>query len=273
MELSPDLQKTARRAEQTDQEIGKMTRFIPAASLIFFMSAGAFAQNQANRPEFDVAEIKLNTSGGPSIQSILPGQFTLRNLALGNLVQLAYKVRAEYIVEAPAWFASDKFDIVAKAPPDTNRDTMMLMLQTLLEDRFKLVTHKEPRPMDVFALTVGKGGPKLQKSAEPGGKLDCKKTVDFKTGVNALNCRNMTMADLAEALPNNAWNYIDRMVVDQTGLEGAYDIKLEWVGIQVIDQGGLTMFDALQKYLGLKADGKKLPMPVLVIDHAETLAN
>ncbi len=112
------------------------------------------------------------------------------------------------------------------------------MLQTLLANEFKLVVHREQKPMNVFELTVGKGGPKFQKAAGT-GKPDCKRTFGAtydhpeKTGPNGNGdgqmhavCVNMTMADLAEGLPNLAPGYIDRMVVDSTGLKATYDLNL-----------------------------------------------
>ena len=83
----------------------------------------------------------------------------------------------------------------------------------------------------------------------------------------------MTMADLTEALPQYAPGYADHAVVDLTNIKGAYDLKLAWVSRQVIDQGGITMFDAVDKQLGLKLEPRKMPMPYLVIDHVEKLAN
>jgi uncharacterized protein (TIGR03435 family) len=84
----------------------------------------------------------------------------------------------------------------------------------------------------------------------------------------------MNMADLAEALPVYAPVYADHAVVDLTNIKGTYDLKLEWVSRLVIEQeGGLTMFDAVDKQLGLKLEARKLPMPVIVIDHAEKPAD
>jgi uncharacterized protein (TIGR03435 family) len=83
----------------------------------------------------------------------------------------------------------------------------------------------------------------------------------------------MTMADLAERLPGLAPLYFDLPVVDSTDLTGTYDFKLDWVGLGNVDQGGLTMFDAVDKQLGLKLEKKRLPMSIVVIDHVERLAD
>ncbi len=81
----------------------------------------------------------------------------------------------------------------------------------------------------------------------------------------------MRMADLALKLPEIASGYVDRPA-DLTGLTGAYDFKLDWVGRRNIDKGGLTIFDAITK-LGLKLKARKLPVPVTVVNHIEQLSD
>jgi len=145
--------------------------------------------------------------------------------------------------------------------------TFRLMVQSLLADRFKLSVHTEQRPASVFALTVAKGGVKMQKAADS-GKPDCLRAVDQQIQA-VLTCRNMTVADLGRALQLFAPGYATHEVIDATGLEGTYDFKLSWVGIAVADQGGMTIPQALDKLLGLKWEERKQPMPVIVIDHIE----
>jgi len=81
----------------------------------------------------------------------------------------------------------------------------------------------------------------------------------------------MTLSNLADMLPEMAGAYIDRMVVNETGREDGYDFKLFWAGRANIDQGGLTIFEAIEKQLGLRLEARKMPMPVIVIDHIEKL--
>jgi uncharacterized protein (TIGR03435 family) len=133
----------------------------------------------------------------------------------------------------------------------------------------------------VYALVAAKSGPKLQKSAGS-GERNCKRIVggsgdpDAK-GLSSIEagslCVNMTLSSLADLLPEMAGAYIDRMVVNATGLEDRYDFKLYWVGRASIDQGGLTIFEAIEKQLGLKLETRKVPMPVMVIDHIEKLSD
>jgi uncharacterized protein (TIGR03435 family) len=158
--------------------------------------------------------------------------------------------------------------------------TLGLMLQAFLEQQFKMVDHQEQRPTDVYALTVGKGALKLQKSS---GSVErsCRRIVGGSDDPDAKGlsadlagfvCVNTTMGQFAEFLPEMAGAYIDRAVKDQTGLQGPYDFKFAWVARALIDQGGITVFDAINN-LGLKLEQRKLPMPVAVIDHIEKLGD
>jgi uncharacterized protein (TIGR03435 family) len=280
------------------------------ASVLLAQAAAAspvLAQSApAAKPEFDLAVIRRHKGEDAPVQSpgqgqggVLPGgQFSMRNATLKMLLGYAFnpsnqRFRDSLIVGAPGWADSDRFDIVGKAPPDVPprecffsgyclpNKTLALMLQTFLENEFKMVVHQEQRPTDEYALVVGKGGMKFQKAAGS-GERNCRRIVGGSDdpaakGLSAIEagfvCANMTMEDFAGLLPEMAPAYLDREVVDLTGLKGAYDFRLTWVGAALIDQGGLTLFDALGKQMGLKLESRKLPMPVNVIDHVEKLAD
>ena len=251
----------------------------------------AVGQTRPSRPEFDVVDVKLNKSGeNNGVGSILPsGQFRAINIPLKEIVKFGYSLRDEAIVGAPAWMDSEHYDIVGKADPvgveetfwrSTSAvqlmrfsynwdDTFRQMVQRMLADRFKLAVHQEQKPMNVLALTVAKNGSKLQKATD-GGRPDCTRKVGEKLMAEVV-CKGVTMADLARAMQVFAPLYADREVVDLTGIEGTYDVQLKWMGRFVPNQDveGVTMPDALDKQLGLKLEGRKLPVSVLVIDHVE----
>ena len=262
------------------------------SAFLLLISLVGFGQSTGRPPEFEVADIKLNKSGqAEGDGSILPsGQFRAINIPLKEILKFAYGLRNEAIMGAPGWVDSERYDIIGKGPavgsdetfwkvprnPNMKlfyRDeTFRLMVQSLLAERLKMVSHTEQKPMDVFALVVAKGGPKLQKSTET-GKPDCARTVNFDPidGVRAeAICKNMTMADLARTLQLFAPGYFDRDLVDLTAVEGTYDFKLNWAArTTVTEQGGLTIPAALEKQLGLKLEERKLPMTVLIIDRIE----
>src|SRR5437868_3580321 len=135
-------------------------------SLVFLVSSLSFGQTSANRPEFDVVDIKLNNSGSPDgIGEILPsGQFRAINIPVNEIVKFAYSVRDGAVVGAPGWLSSDRYDIVGKAPAAGSEETFWrsdsrtpfmrlyytdqtfrLMVQSLLADRFKLSVHEEQK--------------------------------------------------------------------------------------------------------------------------------
>jgi uncharacterized protein (TIGR03435 family) len=92
-------------------------------------------------------------------------------MALKDLISLAYKVKA-YQITGPDWMASQRFDIIAKLPDGASKDDVPMMLQALLEDRFKLALHRESKEGPVLALVVGKGGPKMKESPEAPKPID-----------------------------------------------------------------------------------------------------
>lgn len=252
---------------------------------LLIIHAAAYAQTKSPTPEFDAAVVKLNKSG-TSEQSggILPGgEFSVRNVSMIELLRFAYKVDDSAISGMQPWFRSDRFDVIAKGPVNTTNETLSLMLQNLLAREFKLKVHQEPKPQDAFALVPASGGPKLQKAASAGPAAapaqprnedpddHCRKTNE--SGLGTAYCTNITMGELAKRLPSLAPAYFDRPVVDLTGISGTYDLKLQWTGKGKVDaEGGLTIFEAVTKQLGLKLEQRKVPLPGIVIDHVERLA-
>jgi uncharacterized protein (TIGR03435 family) len=157
-------------------------------------------------------------------------------------------------------------------------------LRTLLIDRFKLATHSDVRPVTVYALVAAK--PKMAR-ADSSNRTTCKHpTVAANNVVSALaasfTCQNISMAQFADKLQGIAGGYVDRPVVDLTGLDGAWDFTLSFSPVRVFQAGGgqssdpngaISLFEALEKQLGLKLEQQKHPMPVLVIDHVNEKPN
>ena len=143
---------------------------------------GTFAQT---KPSFEVATIKpaqpmdpakivaALQSGGkmPVGARIDSGRAEYLYLDLKSLLTYAYGVRP-YQITGPDWMSTTRFDIVAKMPAGSTKNDAPIMLQSLLEERFKLVTHRASAEHPVLALVVGKGGPKLKASAEKPVAID-----------------------------------------------------------------------------------------------------
>jgi uncharacterized protein (TIGR03435 family) len=151
-----------------------MRTTILGACLTVAASCCALAQSSGDQLTFEVASIKpaapmvagkmmFGSRGGPG--SADPGHLTYNNLSLKNLLVNAYGVKS-YQVTGPSWLDSERFDIVAKIPEGTTKDQVKIMLQNLLKERFNLEIHHETKDLPMYALVVGKGGPKMKPSPE-----------------------------------------------------------------------------------------------------------
>ncbi len=233
--------------------------------MAFALSVTALGQT------FDVAEIKINNSGpGDSRGDIANGRLYITNVPLRYLIAEAWTTTVD-AVRGPSWLDDERIDIVAKTTsPQTPDATVRLMLQTLLKDRMKLVTHMEQRDESAWALSVWKGQPKLEPSEMPARPEDASCELHTDAAGRHLACEHLTMALFAHKLSPLAPDYVDKQAVDQTGLAGAWKLKLDWVPRKQADtEGGATLYMALQQQLGLQLENKKLPVQVLVVDSIE----
>jgi uncharacterized protein (TIGR03435 family) len=229
-------------------------------------------QPAAPSPEFEVASVKPNRSGDPGAgMHWTKSEIRLENYSVKQLVQAGYKVK-DYSYAGPPWLDSQRFDIVAKLPMDATADQFPVMLQALLRERFKLAVHRESRVMAALALVIDKNGLKI-KPVETAGQ------VSTSSGRSMVKAHNVSMAQLADLLSSA----MDRPVKDLTERPGIYDFDLKWAPDEApsMDAAGRedrqptpgaatasSVFSAVQE-LGLKLEGRKLPVEVLVVDHAE----
>jgi uncharacterized protein (TIGR03435 family) len=237
-----------------------------AAANCFILAALAASGQIESSPAFEVASVKPNTSGsGSSRTSGTTGQLTITNRSLKELIEMAYSVQ-DFQVLAPDWLGSAKFDIVAKIPAGAKQNRRPAMMQALLAERFQLAVHRQSKEMPAYALVVGKSGPKLQQ-VEPGGT-----NVNNNGNNNSrhITAERVSMAVLAETLAR----IVEHPVVDWTGLEGAYKLKLEYTPDNAKSDGpdgaaGPSIYTALQEQLGLKLQTQKLPIGIIVVDRVE----
>jgi uncharacterized protein (TIGR03435 family) len=149
--------------------------------LITLTLTAGWASAQISQPAFDVASIKLNTrcdTGGPSGGRSTPGRVALDCADLRDLILTAYGIYGDganaapgsfrmQVVGGPAWMDSTRYDIVAKPAGNLPHSEMYgPMLQSLLEDRFRLKVHRETKQGPVYLLTLAKDGPKLHSTKE-----------------------------------------------------------------------------------------------------------
>jgi uncharacterized protein (TIGR03435 family) len=162
---------------------------------------------------------------------------------------------------------TEHFDIVAKTDPSVSTDhQLMEMLKSLLSDRFQLSVHEGTKEILVYALEVGKNGPKLTEASSTSSR-DNTATNDSEVH---LRSNGISMDRLAEQLSRR----LDRPVVNTTGLTGNYDIDLKWAlessRTSALDgPDSASIFTAIQEQLGLRLHAKKLSTKIIVVDHAE----
>ena len=162
---------------------------------------------------------------------------------------------------------SATFDVVVKVAPGATRDEANLMLQNPLADRFQLKVHRSTRELPVDALVVAKSGPKLKASvADPDAPKPC--GTLWSAGRKKLEFDRWTMASFARTLEGD----VDRPVIDMTGLNGTYDIRLEFAETTSAfgppDPQAPELFTALTEQLGLRLESRRGPVAVLVVDSA-----
>jgi len=241
--------------------------------VILLQTAPAFGQASPS-PAFEVASIKPSTAepGSASGVTTEKGRMSARNVTLKRCMRGAYDVPEAQIFGGPKWLDESRYDIEAKAPGPAGEHELMAMLQSLLAERFKLVFHRETRPLSGYALVVGKNGPKAKHSA-PGAQS---RTNSRRGEFDAEGC---SMGQLAQKVSES----LHLPVADLTAVEGRFDFKLEWTPDDMQakppssgDASGITapapgpsIFAAVQEQLGLKLEPRKVPAEVLVIDRAE----
>jgi uncharacterized protein (TIGR03435 family) len=230
-------------------------------------------------PAFDVATIKPSNPDVPGDWFRVNGRnFTTHNISLAGMMKFAYGVHGKQIVSGPDWMDKDTYDIAAVPDGEgqPNDKQWKGMLQKLMADRYKLKFHHETRELAVFALTVGKDGPKNMAENTGGGALPGMFFRGTPGGI-MLPANNATMKDFTGLLQEVV---LDKPVVDQTGLKGRYDFTLKWAPDDSQFNGHVpppseaadappSLFTAVQEQVGLKLETTKTMVDVLVIDHVE----
>ena len=241
-------------------------------SVLAVMAARLDGQSQqqaaATTPTFDVASIKplappYPSGGGAWIVS--HGRFKAPLGFVRALAGWSNRVLAAQVKGGPDWIDRELYDIDARSDnTDAGPDQIRLMLQALLADRFKLVVHRETQQAQVYALVVGKNGPKLQEV--PDGK---KNYINWTGPGQATFTENTTLLGLINVLST----LLGSPVVDETALNGTYSFSLEFTDPRdphpTDADSRPDIFSAVQDQLGLKLEAKKAPVEVLVIDHVE----
>ncbi len=254
------------------------------------------AQAQTPQPAFEAASVKPATplgplgmradrKGGPGTAD--PGMYSCRNCPLSWVLDEAFDLQP-FQYAGPEWVNETRFDFMAKIPPAATKETFRAMLQNLLVERFHLAVHNENRPMQIYELTVARGGPKFHESsakealAEGGDPGPLKRDKDgfpvlsggasmaIVPGHAGIRSVHQPIAWFARILSGQ----LQTPVIDATGLKGNYDFEVYWA----FENGGAdamlepfrpAMIAAVQSQLGLKLESKKGQAQVLVVDRLD----
>ncbi|MCU1235062.1 MAG: hypothetical protein JWP63_3029 [Candidatus Solibacter sp.] len=239
-------------------------------SALIVGAAAAYGQ----APAFEVASVKISQigkAGGEGSRreniQIAPGSVNMRNVSLKSAIRWAWHVM-DFQVSGPDWLGNERYDIMAKAAGPAPDAELRIMLQTLLAERFKVTLHRVTKEMSAYALVVAKGGPKFQESKTEG---EASLVPDQKT--MRVVVQRTPLSQLVEMLSN----VLRTPVVDLTELKGRYDIAVE-LAKYIPDRSSPDQMDpvniitrGLQDELGLKIEPRKMPLDLLIIDHAEKI--
>lgn len=253
---------------------------------------------QAAPATFEVASVKPHDPANPRTMMVADasGRFTAVGISAVTLIRTTFNLQDDQVVGGPDWLRSARFDITAKAADGTSPTTIGPMLEALLADRFQLKSHRETRELPVYAVITarrdGRLGPRLVANScawdftkppappKPGEKI----CGNISEGVGRMSLNAIRIRVFLQYLAPK----VDRVLVDRTNLIGNFDVELRWtpdnlpprpagapadqpirVNGQDIDPNGPSLFTAMQEQLGLKLDGTRAPVEVLVIDRLE----
>ena len=230
----------------------------------------AFAQAPPDALKFEAISIKPNQSASErgSGLRIDADRLSASNISARSLMESAWGVKTYQISGAPDWLGSERFDVEATSGHAVTRAEMMEMLRSLFVERFRLSGHRDQKESPVFALTIAKGGSKLSETA----------TDDHPQVLFAMSGPKMRLTGMKAPIRlltpwlTSILMNTSRPVLDQTGLTGTYDFKMEWLPDDA-SAGSATdapsIYTAIQDQLGLRLETQKAPFDVLVIDHIE----
>jgi uncharacterized protein (TIGR03435 family) len=244
--------------------------FIPSPALAQTAPAAPIVRMApAAHPSFAVATIKphdpevngqgFNTTGD---------RVKIRNQTVASLLSFAYAIHPRQIVDAPEWIFHDRYDIegTTDTEGEPNLHQFQEMVQKLLADRLQLKFHRDQRELPVYAIRLAKGGSKLKPAADPNAEPN-----QSGNSHAAEITQTYTNCSITEFVLGMQF-FLDRPIVDQTGLTGHYDFSFRYTAdeTRTTDPNAAPgLFTAVQEQLGLKFEPVKAPTDVFILDRVE----
>ena len=237
---------------------------------------GLVARAQVGGPAYDAVTVKPSDPAAKGQHwHGNQNRVSMENVTLRQLIKVAYGFRSDSeVIDGPDWIGKQHWDISArmddaefakidKMNERDNEKESQLLLQQLLAERFGLKVRLETRALPQFALVVDGAAPKMK--AVDGGSGDNTHTSNGKMEASK------THMPMLAAILSNMPEVAGRVVVDKTGLTGAYDFELNWLPerggvVATLDSTLPGLFTALREQLGLKLEKGEGPVPVAVVE-------
>jgi uncharacterized protein (TIGR03435 family) len=243
----------------------------------------------APRVAFEVASIRQNASGSENFGfTSKPGGVMLAtNVTTRQIIRYAYSMQNSRVEGGPEWLDTVRYDITAKAADAATQARMILMLRTLLADRFALVLHMEARETPIYHLVMARNdqqpGPQLRRSTvdcerlrasiargEASPSVDGRPVCGGRASAGFISAGAVSMAEVAP----NLSRLVGRTIVDRTGLEGRFDFDLKFVPDSELTAAPAgprpselpSLIVALEEQLGLKLESARAPVDVAIVD-------
>ena len=224
----------------------------------------AAAASTADDVHFEVAAIKRTP---PDVRdtnvNIGLEAFQISNWPVHWYIGYAYSLHGSQLTGGPEWAGVDCYDITARFPklPAVEKEPARSALRSLLAERFQLRLRKELRQMPVYALVVDQGGHKLTPARTTSGGTH----VGHSNGNRTLRIEGHSMKGITEAIGN----FLDRPLIDETGLQGLFDFQLTFTEKSDSDPAAPTIFTAVREQLGLRLEAKRAQVATYVIEKLE----
>jgi uncharacterized protein (TIGR03435 family) len=253
--------------------------------LAVLLSGAAFGQtgsiasqtsaSETSAPAFEAVDVHVSPKSRTP-QSMVTGglrgtRYLVRTGTIVDLIGLAYDIDNDKVLGGPSWLDLDRFDVAARAPAGSTPEQARLMIQTMLAQRFCLKVHKDTKELPGFVLSAGSGKHKMQPAADAAASMNCQGQPQAPAAdtvpQQVVTCRSVSLDDLSRLIVN--LTNTNGKALDKTGLEGKWDFTIRWTPPALLARAGadgISIFDAVEKQLGLKLEAGKVPQPVVFVD-------
>lgn len=198
-------------------------------------------------PSYEVHISPSKTNGTEGYSG--PDFWMQRGFDLKTMVSMVYEKDLTRVVLPAALDTGDKFDFVVVLPKEEHQHSIHQLVARAIEKQFKLSAALESKPADIYVMTAIKGNTPAAKTGNdsfggfmsssgfdfvlpagtPSSPEAMKKAIaealrrPESIGISNISAGNATMDDFRQNLERG----LGRPVIDETGLEGVYDLEVQ----------------------------------------------